>query len=492
MIVKKKKKTDIKLFTMFFKIWGRLITQFHSQQTGSYPDEQEGVCLCQQRGQIVLDAQRLAHVLPHLGAVFVHSLYDLLSLPPGDVPHIDHQPPHLDLQVWAQPLHLGLILFHAVLKPVRIDWRLVPDQWSKHPVNLKRFISRTRSDWWFLHEKLSNSGSLVGRNFGSTGCKKHLLRESLCCGLNRFTHSHGGINILVLFEDSLSISQLLLCFYEQGLQNDLWNHTHMIDPTPVHAHTNIQTHTVWPSSWPSDPPPPVSAPSLCAEHGPPPADSPHTRTPSHRRSSSAVSQCALGTVAGRGRLADPPKGGCWTQASPDAVGDVLHTKILHTSGRSWQPVLAVPPLPLESSCHTAPRRAPPDTGGRRSDFCPHPDPSTPRGCRQGRSCDHRAEEELGWRCLGTQSRSAPPPGTTSWPDKGSLMWVSHKVAKSGFIHKWEIENIWQTHHKIQRWAGWQSVGPQIRTKHTCCCYMWEVQMQTAATNYIYVVENVFL
>lgn len=82
--------------------------QFHFQpicttecvlSTGSYPDEQEGVRLCQQRGQIVLDAQRLAHVLLHLGAVFMHSLYDLLSLPPGDVPQIDHQPPHLDLQV---------------------------------------------------------------------------------------------------------------------------------------------------------------------------------------------------------------------------------------------------------------------------------------------------------------------------------------------------------------------------------------------------------
>lgn len=91
-----------------------------------------------------------------------------------------------------------------------------------------------------LHEKHSNVVSLVGRNFGNTECKKHLLRESLCRGLNRFTHSHGGINILVLFEDSLSISQLLPCLYEQGLQNNLWNHTYMINLTPMHAQTNIK------------------------------------------------------------------------------------------------------------------------------------------------------------------------------------------------------------------------------------------------------------
>lgn len=162
-VKKKKKKPDRKLYTKFFKIWGKRIIQFHSQpicttecvlSTGSYPDEQKGVRLCQQRGQIVLDAQRLAHVLPHLGAVFMYSLCDLLSLPPGDVPQINHQPPHLHLQVWAQPLHLGLILFHTVLKPVRIDWRLVPDQWSKHLVHLKRFISRTRSDWGFYMKSI--------------------------------------------------------------------------------------------------------------------------------------------------------------------------------------------------------------------------------------------------------------------------------------------------------------------------------------------------
>lgn len=44
-------------------------------------------------------------------------------------------------------------------------------------------------------------------------------------GWNSFTHSHGGINILMLFEDFLSIFQLLLCFSEQSLENDLWDHS---------------------------------------------------------------------------------------------------------------------------------------------------------------------------------------------------------------------------------------------------------------------------
>lgn len=44
---------------------------------------------------------------------------------------------------------------------------------------------------------------------------------------NVFTHSHVGIETLMLLEDSLSIFQLLLCFAEQGLEYDLCNHTRM-------------------------------------------------------------------------------------------------------------------------------------------------------------------------------------------------------------------------------------------------------------------------
>lgn len=65
----------------------------------SYPDEQEGVCLCQQRGQVVLDAHRLVQVFPHLRTVLMHTRSDLLSLPLSDLPQGYHQLLHLDLQV---------------------------------------------------------------------------------------------------------------------------------------------------------------------------------------------------------------------------------------------------------------------------------------------------------------------------------------------------------------------------------------------------------
>lgn len=65
----------------------------------SYPDEKERVGLGQQRGQIVLDAQRLAHVLSHPGAVLVHTLEQLLPLLLGDVPQGENQVLHLQLQV---------------------------------------------------------------------------------------------------------------------------------------------------------------------------------------------------------------------------------------------------------------------------------------------------------------------------------------------------------------------------------------------------------
>lgn len=95
--------------------------------TESYPDEQEGVRLCQQRGQVVLDAERLAHVLPHLGAVLLNPLYHLLSLVFGDVPQSDHQVLHLDLQVRAQLIHLVVILLQRVLKSITTNLWLVAE-----------------------------------------------------------------------------------------------------------------------------------------------------------------------------------------------------------------------------------------------------------------------------------------------------------------------------------------------------------------------------
>lgn len=75
--------------------------QHHSRSEayGSYPDEQKRVRLCQQRGQIVLDAQHLAHVLSHLRGVLVHTLDNLLPRPLGDLLQGDYQVLHLDLQV---------------------------------------------------------------------------------------------------------------------------------------------------------------------------------------------------------------------------------------------------------------------------------------------------------------------------------------------------------------------------------------------------------
>lgn len=39
--------------------------------------------------------------------------------------------------------------------------------------------------------------------------------------LRVLTHSHAGINVLMLFESLLSILQFLLCFDEQHLENHL-------------------------------------------------------------------------------------------------------------------------------------------------------------------------------------------------------------------------------------------------------------------------------
>lgn len=77
----------------------------------------------------MLDAERLAHVLPHLGAVFMNPLYHLLSLLLGDVPQSDHQVLHLDLQVRAQLIHLVVILLQRVLKSVPTNLWLVAEYW---------------------------------------------------------------------------------------------------------------------------------------------------------------------------------------------------------------------------------------------------------------------------------------------------------------------------------------------------------------------------
>ncbi len=86
----------------------------------------------------------------------------------------------------------------------------------------------------------------MGRNLGSTGCTEHpLMRESM----NTFTHSHGGINILMLFEDSLSILQLLLCFSEQRLENYL-SESHKYEQPHTHTQRNIKTQVLY--SLPAD------------------------------------------------------------------------------------------------------------------------------------------------------------------------------------------------------------------------------------------------
>lgn len=41
------------------------------------------------------------------------------------------------------------------------------------------------------------------------------------------THSRGRVEVLKLFEDFLSVSQLLVCFAEQRLENDLRRPSHM-------------------------------------------------------------------------------------------------------------------------------------------------------------------------------------------------------------------------------------------------------------------------
>lgn len=92
---------------------------------GSDPDEEEGVRLGQQRGQVVLDAERLAHVLPHPAAVLLHPLQPLLPLHAGDVPQGQNQLLDLQLQLRAQPSHVGLVLLQRVLEPVGTGGGLV-------------------------------------------------------------------------------------------------------------------------------------------------------------------------------------------------------------------------------------------------------------------------------------------------------------------------------------------------------------------------------